>query len=205
LAIACVLFDLDGVIRHWDPADTDAIEERHGLERGSILATAFGPELGPSVVTGQLDYEAWAALVGERLGCPEAVAEWGQGRGHVDHDAVAVVDDVRGAGLTVALLSNATTRLEDDLDVLGLATHFHHVFNTARLGVCKPDPAVYQRVLGDLGLPGEQVVFTDDTPGWAEAAAQVGMRGVHFSGVGALRDELRRLGVALPSRSPGTT
>lgn len=197
MAIACVLFDMDGVIRHWDPAVTDAIEDRHGLEQGAILATAFGPDLGPAVVVGELAYEHWAQEVGERLGCPAAVAEWGEWRGRPDGEALALVDAVRGAGLTAAVLSNATSRLEEDLAVLGIDGHFDRIFNTARLGVCKPEAAVYRRVLDDLELDGEQVVFTDDTPGWADAARQVGMHAVHFTGVGALRSELQHLGVGV--------
>ena len=81
------------------------------------------------------------------------------------------------------------------LHVLGIAGHFPTVFNTAELGVCKPHHEVYRRVLDLLDLPAEQVVFTDDTPGWAAAAAEGGMHGIPFTGVEPCRAELRRLGV----------
>jgi putative hydrolase of the HAD superfamily len=195
--IDVVLFDLDGVVRHWDPDVNASIEDRHGLPRGAILDAAFDVELGPAAVTGALDYETWAARIAERLACPAAVAEWGEFRGHVDHDALALVDQVRAGGCVVGLLSNATTRLEVDLEVLGIADRFDHIFNTARLGVAKPDPAVYRTVVERLGVPAERVVFTDDTPDWAHAATDVGLIGVPFTGVHALREELRRLGVIL--------
>jgi putative hydrolase of the HAD superfamily len=113
----------------------------------------------------------------------------------VDPDAVELVGAVRAGGCRVGLLSNATTRLEDDLEHLGLSATFDDVFNTARLGVCKPDPEVYRRVVGALGLPAHEIVFTDDTPSWAEAASRVGLVGIAFTGVTHLRDELQRLGV----------
>ena len=116
-----------------------SIEQRHGLAPGSILDTAFAAELGLAAVTGALDYDTWAARVAERLGSPEAVAEWGEFRGHVDPEAVELVGAVRAGGCRVGLLSNATTRLEEDLAFLGLDATFDVVFNTARLGVCKPD------------------------------------------------------------------
>lgn len=195
--LQAVVFDLDGVIRHWDPHVTDRIEERHGLARGSIVATGFGMELGPLVVTGALSFEEWTERLSEDLDAPAAIAEWTEGRGRLDPDALALVDEVRSAGIAVALLSNATSRLEEDLAVLGIDSCFDHVFNTARLGVCKPDPAVYRRVLDVLGLDAGRVAFADDTPGWAEAASGVGMHGIHFEGVPQLRRELQHLGLGL--------
>jgi putative hydrolase of the HAD superfamily len=194
--IEVVVFDLDGVVRHWDPDVNAAIEDRHGLERGAILDTAFDAELGPAAVTGALDYDTWTARIGERLACPAAVAEWGQFRGHLDHDAVELVAAVRAAGCRVGLLSNATTRLEEDLGHLGIADRFDSIFNTARLGVAKPDHEVYRKVVDALGVPAGRVVFTDDTPSWADAATEVGLVGIPFTGVTHLRKELRRLGIS---------
>jgi HAD superfamily hydrolase (TIGR01509 family) len=195
--IEVVVFDLDGVVRHWDNTINSSIEDRHGLPRGAILDTAFDVELGPAAVTGALDYETWAARIAERLDSPAAVAEWGQFRGHLDPDMLALVDAVRAGGCRVALLSNATTRLEADLEVLGIANRFDHIFNTARLGVAKPDHEVYRRVVDQLGVPPERIVFTDDTPDWAHAATEVGLVGIPFTGVHALREELTRLDVKL--------
>ena len=195
MTIEAVVFDLDGVVRHWDTELNASIERRHGLAPGAILDTAFAPDLGTAAVTGALDYRTWADRVAERLGSPEAVAEWGAFRGHVDPEAVELVDAVRAGGCRVGLLSNATTRLEEDLAHLGLGDSFDVIFNTAVLGVCKPDPEVYRRVVDALGLPADQVVFTDDTPSWAEAATEVGLHGIPFTGVARLREELRGLGV----------
>jgi putative hydrolase of the HAD superfamily len=195
VSIEVVVFDLDGVVRHWDETINSSIEDRHGLRRGAILDAAFDAELGPAAVTGALDYERWAARVAERIDCPAAVAEWGEFRGHLDHDMLALVDAVRAGGCRVALLSNATTRLAEDLGVLGIDDRFDHVFNTAELGVAKPDHEVYRRVVELLGVAPERIVFTDDTPDWAHAASEVGLVGIPFTGVHALRDELTRLGV----------
>jgi putative hydrolase of the HAD superfamily len=194
-AIEVVVFDFDGVVRHWYEEDTLEVERRHGLPDGSLMAAAFGPELGEAVVTGQVGHEQWFARIAEIVGSTEAVAEWSSHRGEVDPDAVALIDELRAAGLTVALLSNATTRLEEDLEVLGLAPHLDVVFNTARLGVCKPNPAVYQQVVERLGVRGPQVAFTDDHPGWAAAAGAADIRGIPFVGVSALRTSLQELGV----------
>jgi putative hydrolase of the HAD superfamily len=197
MTIEAVVFDLDGVVRHWDPEVNATIERRHGLAPGALIDAAFAPDLGPAAVTGALDYETWAARIGERIDCPAAVAEWGRFRGHVDRDTLELVDAVRATGCVVGLLSNATTRLEEDLAVLGIADRFDPIFNTARLGVAKPDPAVYRLVVEALAVPAERIVFTDDTPSWADAASAVGLVGIPFTGVGHLREELTRLGLPL--------
>jgi putative hydrolase of the HAD superfamily len=195
IQIEAVVFDFDGVVRHWYEEDTASVERAHGLAPGSIMGVAFGPDLGELVVTGGITHLEWFAAVGERLGSPEAVAEWSSHRGEVDPEAVALIDELRAAGITVGLLSNATTRLEEDLDVLGLASRLDHIFNTARLGVCKPNPAVYHQVVARLGLVGAQIAFTDDHPGWAAAAGTADINGLPFVGIERLRTDLRFLGV----------
>ena len=195
--ITAVVFDFDGVVRHWDPADTAVIENRHGLPDGAIMDAAFGPELGRDAIVGALTYEEWTRAIAELLGSPDAVADWAEHRGTVDAAMVELIGEVRMAGCAVALLSNATTRLEEDLAHLGLGDTFDQVFNTSRLGVCKPDPAVYRTVLDALELRGEQVAFTDDLPHWAEAATTVGMHGIAFTGSSDLRIALRDIGVAI--------
>jgi len=197
MAIEAMVFDLDGVVRHFDPAVAADIEQRHGLAAGAILATAFSADLGVAAVTGQLTYEAWVVEVATRLHAPDAIAEWSDHRGSVDPEAKAFVAEVRATGCPVAVLSNATTRLEDDLAVIGLDASFDHVFNTARLGVCKPQPAVYLAVCERLGLTPAEVAFTDDTPAWADAATQVGLHGIAFTGIDALRKELRAVGLGV--------
>jgi len=195
IQIEAVVFDFDGVVRHWEEETTAAVERAHGLERGSIMAVAFGPELGEAVVTGAITHEQWFVAIGERIGAPEAMGDWTKDRGEVDADAVVLIDELRSSGISVGLLSNATTRLEEDLEVLGLRPHLDHVFNTARLGVCKPYPDVYHRVVELLGIEGDQIAFTDDHPGWAAAAGVAGIHGLPFVDVFRLRADLRFLGV----------
>jgi len=197
MTIHAVVFDLDGVIRHWDPGPNADIERRHGLAPGAILDAAFAPDLAIAAITGQLTHDRWTAAVAERIGSPEAVAEWREHRGTLDPEMAAFVGEVRATGCTVGLLSNATTRLREDLAHLGLAQAFDVVFNTAELGVCKPDHEVYREVLRRLDLPGDEVVFTDDLPDWAAAASAVGMHGIPFVGRDPLRASLQALGVPI--------
>jgi len=49
---------------------------------------------------------------------------------------------------------------------------------SAELGLAKPDPAAYVRLLGSLRLPAEHVLFVDDRQANVEAAVGVGMIGL---------------------------
>src|SRR4051794_28792557 len=113
-----MLIDLDGVVRHWEPPD--AVEQKYGLEAGTLLRTAMAWELLRPAVAGEMTDAEWMSVVVRRLPLDEreagaAVAEWQSHRGHVDPDALAFVREVRAAGLPVALAANATDRLRGDL------------------------------------------------------------------------------------------
>ena len=59
----------------------------------------------------------------------------------------------------------------------------------------KPEPQIYQRVMSILGTPAERMLFIDDRPENADAAAAVGMKAIRFTGAAALRRELESLAV----------
>lgn len=176
-----VIFDLDGVIRDWNDAQMTEVELAFGLEPGTILATGFETELGPAAVTGALTYREWMDAIRDRLigshgeGITGALDEWEANVGLVNHEMLMVLRAVRGA-CTAAVLSNGTTRLRRDLHALDLYDEFDVIFNTAELGVAKPDPAVFRLVLSELGLEPAEVLFIDDLAENVEGARSVGLR-----------------------------
>ena len=52
--IRAVLFDLDGVVRHFDPENVARIERAHELEPGSIEAIAFAADHLEPVTNGKI-------------------------------------------------------------------------------------------------------------------------------------------------------
>ncbi len=62
---------------------------------------------------------------------------------------------------------------------------------SSRLGLVKPDPAIFEHALAVLDAKPDEVTFVDDRPENVEAAARVGLRAVHFTGVDQLRADLR--------------
>jgi putative hydrolase of the HAD superfamily len=194
--IRAVVFDLDGVLRHFDPSHVAGIEERHGLAVGSIHAAAFDAELLDAVITGRVDRAAWVQRVGERLRHPQAAAEWGRHPSDPDARMLALSDRLRATGIRTAILTNGTDTIADELGESGIDAHVDVVFNSAQIGVAKPDPRVFQHVLDALELPAEDVFFTDDSASKLAGADLLGIRTHHFTGVDGLRAALRAAGIS---------
>lgn len=174
------VFDLDGVIRHWDPAIVANAESAHGLPSGALLATAFEPELLLSVVTGQITDSSWRAEVTSRLNqiYPDAdgsgaVTAWSEPVGEIIDGSREVLKKARSQG-TLCLLTNATDRLTSDLTALGLIDMFDHIFNSSEIGFAKPDERVYSHVEHVLGHRPDQIVYIDDGIANIDAAAKRG-------------------------------
>ncbi len=156
---------------------------------GACLATAFAEPWLTLAVTGGLSDADWRAGVTTRLAgaascalpqAAAAVAQWSASPGATDPDVLELLRRQR-AVRTVALLSNATDRLELDLGDLGLLQEVDAVFNSCRLGVAKPDPAVFAAVAANLDLPAEQCAFVDDTLTHVRAATSAGLLAHHFT------------------------
>ena len=78
---------------------------------------------------------------------------------------------------------------------------FEAVYASCRMGVAKPDPEFYRRILEQEGVEPKQSVFVDDREENVEAAAQVGMTAILFRGARRLEREIS----PLRARKTGST
>lgn len=198
-AVDALVVDLDGVIRHWSQDHFDATARSFGIEPRELAAVAFERDLLASGMTGAITFEQWAdeigRILGEQHGCEAAAVsaafsalEW-----TVDGEVVALLREVRATGRTkLALFSNASTKLEADLAAVELHLEFDVVFNSARLGVAKPDPEAFRIVARALDVPVARCLFVDDTVANVDGARAAGMQAAPFTGVAALQSLLQR-------------
>ena len=193
MTVTTVLFDLDGVLRHFDPATAGRIEGAHGIAPGSIEAAAFAPDLLRAVTVGDITNEAWIVAIGEAIDSPAAAAEWRRQPFIVDDAVLEVTQELRGGGAHVSLLSNATDGLHDELVGTSILDAFERIFNSAEIGCSKPTAAAYLIVLEALGVDPDTVLLVDDRLAHVEAACRLGMLGHHHRGRGSdAADRLRR-------------
>lgn len=184
-----ILCDLDGVLRHW-PDMTD-LELAHGVPAGALAAAAFAPHRLLPAITGRCTDEDWRAAIAADLRvhtdrAADLVAAWSAGGGTVDEEVAEVLATAR-QHVPVVLVTNATTRLESDVDELGLARHVDAIVNSARIGAAKPEPAIYLAAAVAAGVPPERCLFVDDSAANVAAARALGMTGHHFTGVREFR------------------
>lgn len=192
-----VLCDIDGVLRHWPAPGHADLDRAHGLPAGTLAAAAFAPSRLHPAITGETTDEQWRAAVtadiADACGSVDVaraiVAAWSELIPRVDHEVVSLLTRVRDV-MPVALVSNATTRLEQDLARQDLHNLAHTVVNTARIGVAKPDPQVCLIAAERVGVPVERCLFVDDTAANVAAARALGMPAVHHRRPEDLRDAL---------------
>ena len=200
--IDTLILDLDGVVRHWNVDHLDSTVSSFGVTREQFAAVAFEDELLGSAMTGAISAEQWGDEIGRRLGqrhgCdPATVAGGFAALGwSIDDEVVSLVERVREVGRArVALFSNASTRLEADLESCGVAGAFDVIFNSARLGIAKPDPGAFRTVDTALGTAPERCLFVDDAVLNVEGARAAGMQAEVFTDLEALRLLLERAGL----------
>jgi glucose-1-phosphatase len=198
-AVRAVVFDLDGVIRHFDPEHVAGIERAHGIDAGSIEAFAFSSPIIHDVTTGRIRRSEWIAAIGEHLGAPAAAAAWDAQPFTADTELLTLVDELRTAGVVVAILTNGTDTVPEELARTGIDDRFDAVFNSATIGHAKPDVRAFRHVLDALGLDGPEVFFTDDSAPKLVGAEALGMPTHHFTGVARLRMALAAAGLPVAS------
>ncbi|MFD4574736.1 HAD family hydrolase [Streptomyces sp. NPDC058417] len=99
----------------------------------------------------------------------------------------AVLELLRTAhttGLRLVLLSNAPEPLANALDdAEWCATLFSRTVYSARIGVNKPDRRAYEAALEAAGVPHPaRTLFVDDRLDNVEAAEQLGLQALHYTG-----------------------
>jgi putative hydrolase of the HAD superfamily len=184
-----LLIDFDGVLCRRDPVVTASIEQRYGLEPGTVLETALQwPRLLPAV-TGRVERDEWldgvARELSERLGGVEAarslIRDWDAYRGEIVPEVLAFVRDARAGGIRVGLATNATRDLDQDLTAFGLTGVFDEVVNSAKIGVHKPAKEFFEVACEMIGVPAIRCLFVDDQ--------DRNVRGARVAGLSAYRYE----------------
>jgi epoxide hydrolase-like predicted phosphatase len=86
---------------------------------------------------------------------------------------LGAVRAARDAGIRTGLLSNSWGA--GRYDAAMLERHFDAAVISGKVGLRKPDPAIYALAAQELGLPPARIVFVDDLPGNLKPARALGM------------------------------
>jgi HAD superfamily hydrolase (TIGR01509 family) len=205
--LSALIFDFGRVLFRWRPAEllrqvlpelccdaaatealVDGFFQGYGgdwgrFDRGDIqvdtLTQAIALRLG--LTTNQVT-AVIAAVPGELSPIPESVA---------------LLRRVHAAGHRLFYLSNMPAPFADHLERSHdfMACFEAGVFS-ARVGLIKPESAIFELALSRFGLAAGDAIFLDDHPANVVAARAVGLRAVLFADAAQASQELVELGVS---------
>ena len=96
-----------------------------------------------------------------------------------------VLEELRKLNFPMVLVSNFYGNVETVLEEFGFSTFFKTVIESARVGIRKPDPRIYELGVKALGLAPEEVVVVGDSfPKDILPAKTIGCKAYWFKGEG---------------------
>lgn len=136
----------------------------------------------------------------ETLGMPREAAEQASQVAEVRHEqenlwgftfpwVKETLDRLQSEGYHMSVVSNSDGTVERELHHQGMRGYFERVYDSEVVGVRKPDPAIYELALNDLGLQPEEALFVGDMfyiDIWG--ANRLGIPGLHLDPLGLYED-----------------
>ncbi|MER7006363.1 HAD-IA family hydrolase [Dactylosporangium sp. NPDC000555] len=188
-APTALLIDFDGVLRTFDPSINAKIEQRYGLEPGTVLDVALEWDRLLPAITGRITRSEWlatvAAALAERVGGPQRAAElmeeWVVYPGVVSPEVLQFVRDVRAAGHPVCIATNSTVEFRDVLKSFDLVDEFDAVANSAEIGVHKPAKEYFLAACTLVDTPPARCMLVDDTDRMIRGARAAGLSAYRYT------------------------
>jgi len=201
--ISAVVFDLGGVLIDWNPRhlyrrlfrdDEQAMED--------FLQNVCTPSWNEMLDAGRSLDEGVSLLQERHPEHRELIAAY---RDHWEEMIPGPIEggpellrELKETGVSVYALSNWSAETypiaEKRFDFLGW---FDDVVISGRLGIKKPDPAIFEYLLNRQNLRPDSTLFIDDSEVNVGAAERLGLATHHFRSIGALRSDLVRCGVLM--------
>ena len=176
-----VLFDLDGVLVHYDRAQrVEHLARSLGCSARQVHELLFGSGLESRYDQGELETTQYLDSLGVALGTRVERDAWAAARGaamRIDRDCLRLVERVAGQA-NVAILTNNGPLLGEVLPELlpALFPLFAgRVLCTATLGGSKPAPHVYLHALALLRHAPHATLFLDDNADNVNGARVAGL------------------------------
>ncbi len=148
-------------------------------------------DLADQVDTGAITLAEFRIKVAGVIGVSAVVVENEIARRVVlDTKVLKLARELR-VGHRVGIFSNVNVQfLSELIDENGLQELFIPAVASSELGVSKPDPRAFEKMLMWLGLEPQDVLFIDDTPENCAAARALGINAYHYVNPQNLRDFL---------------
>ena len=202
-----LVFDIGGVVVHWQPLQlmqqvlpAQAHDESSAKAVVAAVFQTFAPEADwAQFDLGRIEPEPLAERIAARTGYPlqglRALIAAIPAHIQPMPASVALLERARAAGHRLTLLSNMPVPYADHLE----AAHacfgwFEAGVFSGRVGLMKPERAMFDHARDSMALDLGQSLFIDDHPANIAAARALGWRALHFENAAQCEAALRRDG-----------
>lgn len=195
-----IVFDLGKVLIRWDPEAPYRRLIPDADERRRFLTEVVTHEWNLEQDRGRSWADAEAALIAKHPHHAELIRAfranwWEMVPGQID-ETVTILDQLIEGGADVTALTNwaPDTFMEAEARFAFLA-RFRGITVSGRVGLVKPDAAIYRHHAETFGLAAAATLFIDDNPANVAAARAIGWQAEQFVGAEQLAADLRRFGL----------
>ena len=204
MSIKAVVFDYGQVISFPpDPEIMDCLAKKAGTDRESFetLLWLLRGEYDRGIMSAKEYYNMVLARLGVVLDdkdVDEMIMMDYESWKNINPGTVALMEDVKKAGYILGILSNIPQDFLAWARKNAPAFSLPHVgLYSCDVGLIKPEPAIYQKLLSLAGVKGEELVFFDDRSENVKGAADLGIKAFLWKDPENARRELITLGVRL--------
>jgi len=193
-----VVFDLGGVLIHWDPRhlyrklmkDEAAVEE--------FLANVCTQDWNEKQDAGRSFAEAEAELVAIHADKEHLIRAFGSRFDEMipgaNEDVVAILMELKARHTPLFALTNwSAETFVSQRARFPFLNAFDGILVSGEERLIKPDVRIFQLLVDRYRLDPRQTVFVDDVAQNAAAAGAVGIHGIQFTGAATLRNTLQGL------------
>jgi epoxide hydrolase-like predicted phosphatase len=205
--IRAIIFDFGSVLDFDDNetqwlARRDKIASELGMSGEEMWSLFYKTDPWQQVKKGKIAYPEFWKLILTPLGIVENEAQKAfvdrlfEGRDHIHSEMNTIVRALK-PHYKLAVLSNTfLPEMEQWLiDQHGFGGIFDVVVSSAKEGMAKPEPEIYQITLDRLGVEPHEALFIDDLPRNTLAAEALGINAIVFTTPAQLRVELAQRGI----------
>jgi 2-haloacid dehalogenase len=207
-AIDVAVFDIGNVLIRWDPCNlyrqlgyadavTAAVIAETGLAAINHRELDAGAPFAPTITALAARFPHHAAFV------QAFHARWEEMLGGAIDASIALVDELKAAGVPVHAITNFSREKFDIARArFPVLDRFDELIVSGDVGMVKPDAEIFELLISRRRLTPARAVFIDDSAANIATARRIGFATIHFTeGETDLRAELAGLGLLTPSAS----
>lgn len=187
-----LIFDLGGVLLNIDYGKTEQAFIDLGIANfGALYSQMKQSPLFDDFETGRISGAAFIAKIQEISPVPltelQILDAWNAMLLYFPVGRMELLQQLR-LHYDLVLLSN-TNEIHEvafnkilmrDVGMPAIGVFFDKVYLSHRVGMRKPDPGIFQRILDECGFKARETLFIDDSPQHIETAKKLGIQTIHL-------------------------